>query len=135
MRYETNVRTTALCRLHTGAILLGLAASACTTPDDDVTYSETSSAISVNSAVSGSCSTSSVRGLAVQIAREVDCTWPSSLVKFSPTSKIAFTSSAVLPFLHGSAKNDLAAVAASNSLRVNSGYRTVVQQYLVYRWK
>jgi hypothetical protein len=97
-------------------------------------YSETSSAISVNSALSGSCSTSSVRGLAVQIAREVDCTWPSSLVKFSPTSKITFTSSAVLPFLHGSAKNDLTAVATNNPLRVNSGYRTVVQQYLLYRW-
>ncbi|HEY5944483.1 MAG TPA: M15 family metallopeptidase [Kofleriaceae bacterium] len=72
--------------------------------------------------------------MAVQIAREVDCTWPTSLVKFSPTSKMTFTSSAVLPFLHGSAKSDLTAVAQNNPLRVNSGYRTVVQQYLVYRW-
>jgi hypothetical protein len=128
MRFDAYVRAIAVCCLHT-SVMIG-----CTAPDDELSYSETESAISVGTAVSGSCSTSSVRGLAVQIAREVDCTWPTSLVKFSPTSNMTFTSSAVLPFLHGSAKSDLVATAVNNPLRVNSGYRTVVQQYLLYRW-
>jgi MYXO-CTERM domain-containing protein len=132
MRFTAKARAIAVCCLHTSVMIGGVAG--CTAPDDALTYSETSSAISVGTAVSGSCSTSSVRGLAVQIAREVDCTWPTSLVKFAPTSRITFTSSAVLPFLHGSAKSDLTATAVNNPLRVNSGYRTVVQQYLLYRW-
>ncbi|HEY5926280.1 MAG TPA: M15 family metallopeptidase [Kofleriaceae bacterium] len=115
-------------------MLLGLAAAACAVPGDEVTYGETSSAISVGTAVSSTCTTSSVRGLAIQIAREVDCTWPTSLAKFTATSRITFTSSAVLPFLHGGAKTDLTRVANNHALRVNSGYRTVVQQYLLYRW-
>jgi uncharacterized protein (TIGR03382 family) len=40
----------------------------------------------------------------------------------------------VLPFLHGGAKQDLIDVARNNPLRVNSGYRTIAQQYLLYRW-
>lgn len=133
MHSNQTERRTAAPRWRTAVLLVGTAIAGCGV-DDDVSYSETSSAISVNTAVGGSCSTSSVRGLAAQIAREVDCAWPSSLTKFSSTSKIRFTSSAVLPFMHPSAKRDLTAVAANHPLRVNSGYRTVVQQYLLYRW-
>ncbi len=131
MRFSASVRAIAVFCLHTGVVIGALA---CTDPADELTYGEATSAVSVGTKVSSSCSTSSVRGLAVQIAREVDCMAPTSLVKFSPTSKITFTSSAVLPFLHGSAKSDLTAVAQNHPLRVNSGYRTVVQQYLLYRW-
>ena len=59
---------------------------------------------------------------------------PASLVKFTQTSTIKFTSSAVLPLIHGGARNDLAAAASGHPVRVNSGYRTLPQQYLVYRW-
>ena len=125
MRFAALTRLVAFSCLHT---------IACTTPDDDLNYGQAESAISVGTAVSSSCTTASVRGLAMQIAREVDCTWPSSLAKLSPTSRLTFTSSAVLPFLHGGAKTDLLRVAQNHPLRVNSGYRTVVQQYLLYRW-
>jgi uncharacterized protein (TIGR03382 family) len=101
---------------------------------DDVEYGETTSAVSVGAASGGSCSTSSVRGLAIQIAREVDCASPSSLVHWASSGTIKFTSNAVLPFLHPTAKTDVVATAVHNPLRVNSGYRTVVQQYLLYRW-
>lgn len=131
MRWERFARRSETRCLHTSLLIGGLAVAACAEP---VEYGETSSAISVGTAVGSSCSTATVRGLAAQIAREVDCMSPASLVRFKATSKIKFTSSAVLPFLHGGAKHDLDVVAANHPLRVNSGYRTLPQQYLVYRW-
>ena len=119
-------------RLHTIVLMTGFAA--CAVPTDDVEYSQTESAISVSTAVSNSCSTSIVRGLAVQIAQEADCVSPNSLVKFAASARIHFSSNAVLPYLHASARTDLIHVAAGHALQVNSGYRTVAQQYLLYRW-
>jgi uncharacterized protein (TIGR03382 family) len=119
-------------RLHTVVMIMGL--GACVSPDDPVDYGQTESAISVNTAVSTSCSTAIVRGLSVQIAQEVNCSSPGSLVKFSSSSKIKFSSNAVLPYLHASAKADLVSVGAAHPLQVNSGYRTVAQQYLLARW-
>src|SRR5689334_13095828 len=120
MRWERFARRSEAACLHTTLVIAALAVAACVDPPE---YGETSSAISVGTAVSSSCSTSTVRGLAAQIAREVDCMAPASLVRFKPTAKIKFTSSAVLPYIHGSAKRDLDLVAANHPLRVNSGYR------------
>ncbi len=125
--------TIASSRLHTAVLILGL--GACVGSDEPVDTSQTESAISVNTAVSTSCSTSIVRGLSVQIAQEVNCMSPGALVKFSASSRIRFSSNAVLPYLHATAKSDLVSVAAGHSLQVNSGYRTVAQQYLLARWK
>jgi hypothetical protein len=48
---------------------------------------------------------------------------------------ITFTGSAVLPYMAPDARDDLLAVAsAQGGLELTSGYRTVVQQYLLYRW-
>jgi hypothetical protein len=111
---------------------MGLAIGGCTDAPDDVEYSETASPLSVGSYVTSSCSTSVVRGLSMQIAREVDCMSPSSLAQLAPSTKVKFSSNAVLPFMHPSAKGDLLRV--SGVLQVNSAYRTVAQQYLLYRW-
>jgi len=133
-RLDRNPSTIAAGRLHTALALLGSLVSACATTDD-VEYGETQSAISVGGAVDGGCSTSVVVGLARQIADEVDCTSaPNTLVRFTPTTSIRFTSNAVLPYLNGGAKADLVRASASGTLRVNSGYRTLPQQYLLYRW-
>ena len=59
---------------------------------------------------------------------------PSSLVKLSASSRIKFASSAVLPYMHSKARADLIATSNAASLSLNSGYRTVAQQYLLYRW-
>ena len=40
----------------------------------------------------------------------------------------------MLPYIHAKAHTDLIAAANQASLVVNSGYRTVAQQYLLYRW-
>lgn len=117
-------------------------AAACAVPGDELggepespELGEVTSELSVGSFVTSTCSTAAVRGLSVQIAEEVDCMSPDSLVRFSSSTRIAFSSNAVLPFLHARAKADLIKAAAEAKLTINSGYRTVAQQYLLYRWK
>ena len=124
-------------RLHTALLMMGSAATGCAVPTDDggPELGETSSASTVGSFITSTCSTASVRGLSVQIAQEVDCMSPDSLVRFSSSTRISFASNAVLPFLHARAKTDLLAAAQEAKLTINSGYRTVAQQYLLYRWK
>jgi hypothetical protein len=113
-------------------LLTLLALGACA--PDDVTYGEHSSEISVGTAVTSSCSTATVRGLSIQIAQEVECMSPTSLVKLAPSTRIKFASSAVLPYMHSRARTDLINTAEQARLTINSGYRTVAQQYLLYRW-
>ena len=115
---------------HRSVLLLALAACA----PDDVTYGEHASAISVGTAVTSSCSTATVRGLSLQIAQEVECMSPTSLVRLAPSTRIKFASSAVLPYMHSKARTDLVGAANAATLTLNSGYRTVAQQYLLYRW-
>jgi len=123
----------AISRLHTRVLLLGLAVS-CAAPDDTVTYGETQSEISVGGAVTASCSTSIVRGLSLQIAREGECIRPGALVPFKASGNLVFASNAVLPFLHSGARTDLKAVAVNHRVVVASGFRTLAQQFLLVRW-
>src|SRR5678815_1687168 len=123
----------AISRLHTRVLLLGLTVS-CTAAPDDVTYGETESAISVAAAVTASCSTSIVKGLSLQIAREGECIRPGALVPFSAGGNLVFTTNAVLPFLHSTARSDLKAEAVNHRVSLASGYRTLAQQYLLVRW-
>jgi len=90
--------------------------------------------VSVSSTVTTSCSTSVVLGLSKQIADEIGCMNPAALTKFNPSANLQITSSAVLPYLNATAKTQLEKVAATNVVRVNSAFRTVAQQYLVWRW-
>jgi hypothetical protein len=82
------------------------------------------------------CSTGSVLELSRQIAEEVDCLMPGQLVRFEALNGIEFTGSAVLPYLGELARDELyvAAAAGGMPLQINSGFRTVVQQYLLRRW-
>jgi hypothetical protein len=88
----------------------------------------------VGDKVSGSCSTASVAGLSHQIAAEVECMAPHTLELFSSGGGIVFTSSAVLPYLHPDAVTALKSAAAVRTVELNSAFRTVAQQYLLYRW-
>jgi len=118
--------------LHTAVLGMGLVASACTDPDEELGFVE--SAVSVSAYTTSGCSTSVVVGLSKQIAEEVDCMSPGSLVELAPTANLKFSSNAVLPYMHTGAKTDLQAVAATRFVQINSGFRTVAQQYLLYRW-
>jgi MYXO-CTERM domain-containing protein len=86
--------------------------------------------------VGSGCSTDVVLGLSRQIADEVACVAPGALVPFEEGAGITFTGSAVLPYLAPDAKQDLldAAAAAGGTIEINSAFRTVAQQYLLYRW-
>src|SRR5215831_18349837 len=80
------------------------------------------------------CSTSVVRGISIQIADEIECMAPGSFGSFAEGNGITFSGSAVLPFLAPDAITDLQAVAASSPIQINSAFRTVAQQYLLYEW-
>jgi uncharacterized protein (TIGR03382 family) len=100
----------------------------------DTDYGTTTSAVSVSAYTSSGCSTSVVLGLSKQIADEIGCMSPTSLQQFAPTANIVFSSNAVLPYLGAPAKTAINKVGANYSLQINSGFRTVAQQYLLYRW-
>ena len=101
---------------------------------EDPELNETSQFATVSTYVSGTCSTGVVAGLSMQIADEIGCINASSLVRFTPTANLQLTNSAVLPYLEQGAKTDLEAVASTRTIQINSAFRTVAQQYLLYRW-
>jgi hypothetical protein len=91
----------------------------------------------VSSFESTSCATSVVLPLSVQIAEEVDCLMPGQLVPFAESATIVFTGSAVLPYVSEVARADLIAAAEAGGgelVKITSAFRTVAQQYLLYRW-
>ena len=120
-------------RLHIVLVALGLATAACAMQDGPE-VAQTSAASTVGSHQYSGCSTAVVIGLSRQIAREANCEHPGNFVSFGTGNGIHFTSNAVLPYLAQSARDDLKKVAASHPLYINSGLRTLAQQYLLYRW-
>jgi hypothetical protein len=132
--------TAATFRLHTvlGALGLGSLGLFCACGLDasgldasGPATGEIASELSVSSFVTSSCTTAVVIGLSKQIANEIGCMNPSSLVRFSAGNGVTITSNAVLPFLAANAKTDLLAVG---DVRVNSAFRTIAQQYLLLQW-
>jgi len=114
-------------------LLVGLLAVGCAEPEDPI-YGTLDSEVAVSAYVTSGCSTSVVVGLSKQIADEIGCMSPSSLVKFTAGGNLTFTSNAVLPYMSSAAKTALGKVTQTSSIQVNSGFRTVAQQYLLYRW-
>jgi len=120
-----------------GVVCLGLATSivhiaGCTVEDPDL--SQTTAESTVADYQYAGCSTAVVIGLSKQIAQEADCEHPGNFVAFTATGGITITSSAVLPYLDQTARDDLKKVAAASPIQVNSALRTLAQQYLLYRW-
>jgi hypothetical protein len=115
-------------------VACALAAAACDAPPGPA-LSEIDSASTVGDAAGATgCSTAVVIGLSQQIAEQANCEHPGDFVPFAATGGITFTSSAVLPYLDQAARDDLQAVAVGDPLTVNSGLRTLAQQYLLYQW-
>jgi hypothetical protein len=63
---------------------------------------------------------------------------PGQLVLFEEQPNLVFSGGAVLPYMSEEARTDLYAAVESQggakTLQVNSGFRTVVQQYLLNKW-
>ena len=129
-RLATALPPTARAGLHTA--LAAVLAVGCM--DTEETYSETSSEVSVSTYTSSGCSTAVVLGLSKQIADEISCMNPTSLTAFTPGGNLTVTGNAVLPYLGAPAKTALLKVTAASTIQINSAFRTVAQQYLLYRW-
>jgi uncharacterized protein (TIGR03382 family) len=127
-----NGESSATWTLHSIVLVVGALASGCADPDEH--YSQIESYATVASYSTSTCSTAVVRGLSLQIADEVGCANPTGLVKFAAGGNLQITSNAVLPYLSARARTDLMDVAKSRTVQVNSAFRTVAQQYLLYRW-
>jgi hypothetical protein len=93
-------------------------------------------ASSVQSLVTATCSTVPVRGLSLQIAEEIRCLAPDMLVAFEETATIKFRSAAVLPYLAAETAEALRRTAPTvGEVEVNSGLRSIAQQYLLKKWR
>jgi uncharacterized protein (TIGR03382 family) len=119
--------------LHSIVVGMGLLA-ACGIDDDDEQLSQIESYATVSSYQTSTCSTSVVIGLSKQISDEIGCANPTGLVKFTAGGNLQITSNSVLPYLSSIAKQDIMDVAATKVVQINSAFRTVAQQYLLYRW-
>lgn len=114
------------------AALFVLAAVGCI--DSDLEVGQTMRGL-VSDYITNGCSTAPVVPLSVQVAEEVACMAPNALASFSEGGGIVFSSAAVIPFATPEAARDLeTAAAVAGEVRLNSAYRTVVQQYLLYEW-
>ncbi len=82
------------------------------------------------------CSTAPSRALDVQIAREVACMAPGAFLPVGASDGVALGEGA-LPFLQANAAKALAQVATrlGRSITINSGWRSLAQQYLVKYWE
>lgn len=82
----------------------------------------------------GGCSTSIVQGLTDQLVEELNCVSPNLMVNFAGWHTTLY--SAVQPFLAPGAASALknAATQANDSITISSAYRSLAQQYLLYKW-
>ena len=79
-----------------------------------------------------SCSTGGVVGLSNQLVTAHMCLAPGLFVPFTPHAGISLTSSSVKPYLLASARDALWKASASKPLQVNSAFRTLADQYVLY---
>ena len=135
---------------HAACILLPMFAVACSGADDlddpadhhdheeeiiGSVSSELNASSPVSAAVAGSCSTTAVKALSVQLVQEIQCLKPGSMKRIDGVAGLSL-GSAVFPYLQTPAANALIAAqkARGVTLSINSGLRALPQQYLLYRW-
>lgn len=89
----------------------------------------------VKSRADGTCSTSGVKGLSLQIVDEMNLLIPNVLVSFDDLN-VSGNESSVNFFMQPKAKNALRRAISKRgvTLKLNSAYRTVVQQHLLFSW-
>jgi hypothetical protein len=125
---------------HTSRLIMGSVAlifAGCSGASDDLAADSTESNLgaagSVESAVSSSCSTIAVHGLAQQLVDEIECMKPGTLVRIDGFPGVT-VSNVVFPYLQAPAAAGLKKAASHQSLSLESALRTLPQQYLLYRW-
>lgn len=90
----------------------------------------------VADAIASVCSTASIRGLGQQLVDEVQCEHPGTFARIDDIDNVEL-GAAVFPWLQTAAAEALRTVASKRStatLTLNSAYRTVAQQLMLYKW-
>lgn len=83
-------------------------------------------------AAKGACSTAGVVGLSDQLVKVQMCLSPGTFVAFTPHAGVTLTSSSIHPYLLESSKAALWDAASHIPLSVNSAFRTLADQYVLY---
>lgn len=90
----------------------------------------------VAQAMANSCTTTSVKGLSLQIIEQGNCISPGAYAKVPSRGNLTI-GSAVFPYLEKPARDQLVGSLDAHKgthMTVNSMLRTVAQQYLLYSW-
>lgn len=107
--------------------------------DEDETVGSTASALEasdpVSAAVSQTCTTRVVRPLVTQLVEEIQCLRPGTMKSIAGVPGLSL-GAAAFPFLQTSAADALIAAQKTRgtTMSINSGLRTLPDQYLLYRW-
>lgn len=80
----------------------------------------------------GACSTAGVEAISAQLSEAQRCLNPSAFVRFAPHPGITLQSARVHPYAQASARDALHRAAADVPLTINSAFRTVADQYVLY---
>ena len=102
-------------------------------PDADLPFDLDTSGWKVDDAVTRLCTTSVVAPLAEQLIEELECMRPGTTARIDELPGVTLAKG-TRPYLQGAAARALATAARSTAITLNSGLRTLPQQFLLYQW-
>jgi len=85
-----------------------------------------------NVAARGQCSTAAVVAISRQLVDTQSCLFPGAFVNVTPRANITLSESRLFAFAQTSTRNAMWAAAATSPLRINSMFRTLADQYVLY---
>jgi hypothetical protein len=83
-------------------------------------------------AAQGACSTAGVTKLSDQLVQVQMCVSPGTFVAFTPHAGVTLTSTQIHPYLLATSRDALWAAAMTTPVQVNSAFRTIADQYVLY---
>jgi MYXO-CTERM domain-containing protein len=83
-------------------------------------------------AARGQCSTAGVEALSRQLVETQSCLLPGAFVSVTPRANITLSASRLFPFAQASTRDAMWAAATTTPLQINSMFRTLADQYVLY---
>jgi MYXO-CTERM domain-containing protein len=83
-------------------------------------------------AAQGACSTAGVTKLSDQLVQVQMCISPGTFVAFTPHAGVTLTGTQIHPYLLATSRDALWAAAKTTPVQVNSAFRTIADQYVLY---
>ena len=78
------------------------------------------------------CSTANVVGISRQLVETQQCMFPGAFVSVTPHANVTLTASRLYPYMQAGARDALWTASRSLNLQVNSMFRTLADQYVLY---